>query len=90
MHTLPKKWLVPRCREAIDLLNYYNPEAAFMLEIMYKDGDDKLMKPLYQYIGILDENIWPWVIKPPMCEMLTIDEFKEKIYNPFVFDFDLP
>jgi hypothetical protein len=90
MNTLPKNWLVPRCREAIDLLNYYNPDAAFMLELMYKDTDDGRVKPLYDHIGVLEGEIWPWVLKPPMCELLTIDEFKEKIYDPFVFDFDLP
>jgi hypothetical protein len=90
MNTLPKNWLVPRCREAIDLLNYYNPDAAFMLDIMYKDTDDGRVKPLYDHIGVLEGDIWPWAVKPPMCELLTIDEFKEKIYHPFVFDFDLP
>jgi hypothetical protein len=90
MHTLPKNWLVPRCREAIDLLNYYNPDAAFMLDLMYKDTDDGRVKPLYDHIGVLEGEIWPWALKPPMCELLTIDEFKEKIYDPFVFDFDLP
>lgn len=90
MNTLPKNWLVPRCREAIDLLNYYNPDAAFMLELMYKDTDDGRVKHLYDHIGVLEGEIWPWALKPPMCELLTIDEFKEKIYDPFVFDFDLP
>jgi hypothetical protein len=89
MHKLPKKWLVPVCEEAIEMLNYFNPEASFMLQIMYADDDGKI-KPMYDHIGVLEGDIYPWAVKPPMCDLLTIDDFRKKIYLPFVFDFDLP
>lgn len=81
---------MPVCREAKDMLAYFNPDALEMLNIMYADEETKQMTPLYRWIGVLDGNITAWAVRPPMCRMMTIEEFLDELYWPWIHSFDLP
>lgn len=86
---MTQPWLVEVCPEALQLLMYFNPDSAWMLEIAYRDDDCRLHK-LYTHIGVIEDEVMPWCVLPPFARMLTREEFIDLIYNPFVYSFDIP
>lgn len=87
--TVTGSWMVPMCEEAIDYLKYHNPELMWMLDITYKHHIDKRTKKLYTHIGKLTEEVLPWCFIPPFVEVMTVEDFIDKIYIPHTFSLDV-
>lgn len=87
---ITEPWLAPVCPEAIELMMYFNPDSAWMLDITYKDERDKRTKKLYTHIGGIDDKVMPWCVLPPFANVLTKEEFIDLIYKPFIYSLDIP